>query len=221
MSTRDDAIARVIKVLRLARAAGTEAEAQTALVLAQRLMYAHDIAAGELEEPESVQPIDDAVLDAHGHHVPWKEYLAAIIAESFRCAYIISESRSTGVVRLVLVGRRADVAVATEAYLAGAAVAASLAEACAATRPEADREGARASFLTGFLKGLLDRLTENAASTALVVLADAEVVARAAAWTNGGAATGGALPTSDADALQDGLESGYLHGSGRRSIPGS
>ncbi len=221
MSTRDEVIAKVVKVLRLARAAGTEAEAQTALVLAQKLMYAHDIAAGELEEPETAQPIEDSVVDATGQHVVWKEYLAAIVAESFRCSYIISESRATGVVRLVFIGRQMDVTVATEAYLASAAVAASLAEECASTRQEWERAGARASFLTGFLKGLLDRLTENAASTALVVLADAEVLEHAAAFANGGEATGGALPMSDAAALNDGLESGYLHGSGKRLIRGS
>lgn len=221
MSTREEVIAKVVKVLRLARGAGTEAEAQTALLMAQRLMYAHDIAAGELEEPDAAQPIDDVVVDADGHHVVWKEYLAAIVAESFRCAYIISESRSTGVVRLVFIGRRADVTVATEAYLASAAVAASLAEECASTRQEWERDGARASFLTGFLKGLLDRLTENAASTALVVLADAEVLETAASLANGGQATGGALATSDAEALSDGVESGRLHGSGKRLIRGS
>lgn len=220
MSTRDEVIAKVVKVLRLARGAGTEEEARTALALAQKLMYAHDIGAGDLEIPDVAQPIEDAVVDASGRHVPWKEYLAAIVAESFRCAFIISESRATGAVRLVFVGRRSDVAVATEAYLAGAAVAASLAEDCAAGRPEAERDGARASFLTGFLKGLLDRLSENAASTALITLADADVLAHAAAFANGGDATGGGLPVSDADALHAGLESGRQHGAGKRLIRG-
>lgn len=69
MSTREDVIAKVVKVLRLARGAGTEAEAQTALMMAQKLMYAHDIAAGELDAPDATQPIEDMVVDATGHHV--------------------------------------------------------------------------------------------------------------------------------------------------------
>ncbi len=121
----------------------------------------------------------------------------------------------------MFVGRRTDVLVATEAYVASAAVAATLAEECARTREPADRDGARASFLTGFLKGLLDRLTENAASTALMVLADPAVLEHAAAFTNGGAATGSTLATSDPNALNEGLESGYLLGSGTRLVRGS
>ena len=94
-------------------------------------MYAPDIVAQELDEPEVAQPIEDTVVDASGHHVAWKEFLAAIVAESFRCAYIISESRSAALVRLVFVGRRPDTLVAAEAYRTSAAVASSLAEACA------------------------------------------------------------------------------------------
>ena len=134
---------------------------------------------------------------------------------------MISESRSSVVVRLVFLGRRPDVVVATEAYQASAAVAASLAEDCASRRDPSEADAARASFLTGFLKGLADRLAENATGTALVVRPDADVLAHAAAFTNGGDATGGPLATSDAQALQEGHESGYRHGSGTRLIRGS
>jgi hypothetical protein len=220
MSRRDEVIAKVVKMLRLARAAGTEAEAHTALTLAQKLMYAHEIAEHELAEHEAAQPIEDTVVDASGRHVGWKEYLAAIIAESFRCAYIISQSRSSGVVRLVFVGRRSDVVVADEAYQASAAVAATLAEECAGSRDEAGRDAARASFLTGFLKGLYDRLQENAASTALLVVAEPAVMAHAAALTNAGSASGADLPATDGSALREGIESGYAHGSGERRLRG-
>lgn len=220
MKRRDEIIAKVVKMLRLARAAGTEAEAHTALTLAQKLMYAHEIAEQELAEPDAAQPIEDTVVDATGKHVGWKEYLAAIIAENFRCAYIISESRSSGVVRLVFVGRRPDALVAAEAYQASAMVAATLAEECAHTRSEAHQGAARASFLTGFLKGLYDRFQESAASTALVVVADPEVMQQAAALTNGGNATGAELPTTDGSALREGFESGYAHGSGERRLRG-
>ncbi len=220
MKTREHVIDKVVKVLRLSRGAGTEAEAQTALLLAQKLMYEHDLSAGDIEESGAPQPIEDSVVDSSGQHVVWKEYLAAIIAESFRCAYIISESRSSGQVRLVFIGRRSDVLVATEAYQASAAVAAALAEDCASRRDPGEREAARSSFLTGFLKGLLDRLTENAGSTALVVVPEAAVLEHAAAFANGGEAAGGALATSDPGALHEGLESGRLHASGTRLIRG-
>lgn len=220
MKRREEIIAKVVKMLRLARGAGTEAEAHTALTLAQKLMYAHEIAEHEVTEPDAAQPIEDTVVDETGRHVDWKEYLAAIVAENFRCAYIISESRASGVVRLVFVGRREDTAVAAEAYQVGAIVAANLAEECARARDEADRPAARASFLTGFLRGLDERLRESAVSTALLVIADPEVMDHAATLTNGGSAVGGELPVSDAGALREGFASGYAHGSGKRRIPG-
>lgn len=218
MNRRDEVIQKVVKMLRLARNAGTEAEAHTALTLAQKLMYAHEIEEHELDEPAVVQPIDDAVVDEMGRHVDWKEYLAAIVAENFRCAYIISQRRTSGVIRLVFVGRRADVAIAREAYETSTIVAAHLAEQCAQRRAPHERPAARASFLTGFLRGLCGRFDENTASTALMVIADQEVLAEARALANGGAATGGQLPVADGEALREGYESGYAHGSGERAL---
>ncbi len=223
MRRRDEVIQKIIKMLRLARNAGTEAEAHTALTLAQKLMYAHDVEehevdGPEVDGPEVVQPIDDAVVDEMGRHVDWKEYLAAIVAENFRCAYIISESRSTGTIRLVFVGRRADVAIAREAYETSAIVAGHLAEQCAQSRAPHEQPAARASFLTGFLRGLCGRFDENKGSTALMVIADPEVIAEAQAFANGGQATGGRLPVADGEALRAGYESGYAHGSGERAL---
>ena len=215
---RDAVIEKVVKVLRLARGAGTEAEAQTALALAQRLMYAHDIAESELDPGPEPQSIDDRVIEETGAQVAWKEYLGAVIAENFRCAYIVSVSRSTGAVRLVLVGRRDDAAVAVEAYQTSVYVASHLAGQCAAARAPADQAGARASFLTGFLKGLYDRFQESASSTALVRVANPDVIAHATALTNAGLARGGELSSSDGSALREGIESGYAHAAGRRFL---
>jgi len=218
--SRQELIAKVVKVLRLARAAGSEAEAHTALALAQKLMYAHEIAEHELElgQAESEQPIEDAVVDASHRHVAWRQCLAAVVAENFRCAIIISESKSNGVVRLVFVGRKPDVAVASEAYETSVVVAANLARACAEGRPEADRELARQSFLTGFLKGLDQRFRAQATSTALLVLADAAVMREATALTNAGEARGSALPVGDQEAMRDGFEAGYEQGGGGRRL---
>ena len=215
-------IDKVIKILRLARAAGSDAEAHTALTLAQRLMYAHGIADHELDaDPGGVEPIEDRIVDEAGHRVPWKEYLAAVIAENFRCACIISSSRASGSVRLVFVGRQSDAAVAAEAYQASAIVAAHLATQCAATRAPGEQADARASFLTGFLKGLVDRFDESMAETALMVVASGAVLEHAAQFVNAPAPDGsepGRLPVQDQGALREGFESGYAHASGQRRL---
>jgi hypothetical protein len=218
VKSRESVITKVVAMLRLARAAGSEAEAHTAFALAQRLMYAHDIEERELEEAPSPAPIDDAVVDTAAGHVGWKEVLAAIVAESFRCAIILSRSRSTGAVSTVFLGRRDDVAVATEAYQAAVVVAGNLAEEHAAARPRGERDAARGSFLTGFLRGIDKRFRENAAGAALMVLADPEVMAHATALTNGGAAAEQPLETRDAEAMREGFETGFEQGGGSRRL---
>ena len=219
MPSRDEAIAKVVKVLRLARGAGTEHEAHAALLTAQKLMYQHDI--GEHEVHDQAAPSEailDTVVEQSGERMPWNEYLAAVIAENFRCAYIISRSRSTGVTRLVFVGRSADVTVAAEAYQSAATAARQLGEAFAASREPGARAAAKDSYLIGFLKGLYERFQVNITQGALVVQTEAEVVAHAAAFTNAEPAQGAALTASDAEAVDRGFATGYQYGSGTKPI---
>ncbi|MDB4966158.1 MAG: hypothetical protein JWN44_1847 [Myxococcales bacterium] len=215
MGSRAAAMDKIVKILRLARGAGTEGEAQAALLHAQRLMYAHDIAEDELVDGSDA-PITDLVIDHFGHSVPWKEYLAAVIAENFRCAYIISRARSGGLVRFVLVGRGDDCMVAGEAYQAAAIAAENLSAQFASTRE--DVELARASYLTGFIKGLYERFQENVSATALVVVTAEAVMAHARGLTNAGDAAGGGLPRGDAEATAEGYQTGWAFGSNKRTL---
>ena len=217
-------------MLRLARAAGTEAEAHTALSLAQRLMYAHGLEAHEVEESNGsggdgdVEPIEESMVDHASSRLGWREYLAAVVAENFRCAYILSQGRTIaasskrGIVRLVFVGRQLDVAAATHAYRAAMFAGETLAEAYATERDEAEQNDARAAYLTGFLSGLDRRFRENIASAALTVRLDDAVVAHAQKLTNAGEAEGVGLPVGDVDALRAGFEQGFAYGDTTRRI---
>ena len=98
------------------------------------------------------------------------------------------------------------------------------AEAAASLRGEAPRSGdARASFLTGFLKGLVDRFDESVANTALLLVTEREVLDHAAAFVNAPAADASratSFPMEDSGALREGFESGYAHASGQRRLGG-
>ena len=213
-------------MLRLARAAGTEAEAHTALSLAQKLMYAHGLEAHEVDESTEggggggetdLEPIEEAMVDHASSRLGWREYLAAVVAENFRCAYILSQGKPSasskrGVVRLVFVGRQLDVAAGTHAYRAAMFAGETLAEAYAKERDEAEREKARDAYLSGFLAGLDRRLRENIASAALTIRLDDAVLAHAQRLTNAGEAVGVGLPVGDVDALRSGFEHGFAYG---------
>lgn len=210
-------------MLRLARGAGTEAEAHTALSLAQKLMYTHGLEAHEVDASAEgggateLEPIEEAMVDHASSRLGWREYLAAVVAENFRCAYILSQGRPSasskrGVVRLVFVGRQLDVAAGTHAYRAAMFAGETLAEAYARERDEAEREKARDAYLSGFLAGLDRRLRENIASAALTIRLDDAVLSHAQKLTNAGDAEGAGLPVGDVDALRSGFEHGFAYG---------
>jgi hypothetical protein len=207
--SRRDALEKVVKMLRLARAAGTEAEAQTALALAQKLMYAHGLEAGDVEEAsDEAEAIEDEMVDHASNSLGWREYLAAVIAENFRCAFIMSHPRSApNAVRLVFVGRGPDVAAATAAYRAATVAGETL-----AYRYVDETGGSFESYLSGFLAGLDKRFRDNVTETALAVRVDDAVMERAKSLTNAGDAEGSGLPVGDASAVRSGYEDGFAHG---------
>jgi hypothetical protein len=215
MRGRDEAVAKIVKILRLARGAGTDEEAHAALVRAQRMMYEHEIDEREVEAWTDADAVTDLVVDRSGRLAPWREYLAAVVVENFRCALVISRSRSTGESRLVFVGRRGDVEIAKEAFEAAATAGESLASAYANDRGDA----ARASYLTGFLAGLYTRFQESVAANALALLTDPAVTRHAELFVNAGEAAGGGLAAGDAEAVRDGYDTGYDFGDGTRRLP--
>ena len=219
-------------MLRLARGAGTEEEAHTALSLAQKMMYAHGLEAHEVDassdgrggDAAEIEPIEEAMVDHASSRLGWREYLAAVIAENFRCAYILSQGKTRaaasggGIVRLVFVGRQLDVEAATHAYRAAMFAGETLAFAYAKDRDEAEQAKAVAAYLTGFLAGLDRRFRENIESAALMVRIDDAVMAHARSLTNAGEAEGVGLPVGDADALRSGFDEGFAYGDRTKRI---
>ena len=224
--SRREVLEKVVKMLRLARAAGSEAEAHTALTLAQKLMYAHGLAAHEVEgSEEEVEPIEESVIDHASARLGWREYLAAVVAENFRCAYILSRPKlpaaaasSASVIRLVFVGRQHDVSAAAEAYRAVTIAGETLAEAYVAERVEAEQQAAREAYLSGFLAGLDRRFREQVTATALVVRIEDAVMAHARALTNAGDAQGVGLAIADKEALRTGYAQGFAFGDATKRI---
>ena len=224
--SRREVLQKVVKMLRLARAAGTEAEAHTALSLAQKLMYAHGLAAHEVEGPElegreaeELEPIEESVIDHASSRLGWREYLAAVVAENFRCAYILSRGKSAhAVTRLVFVGRAHDVGAGSEAYRAATIAGETLAERYVQERPDGEHDAARQAYLSGFLAGLDRRFRDNVAETALVLRLEDEVVARARSLTNAGDAQGVGLRFGDHGALRAGYDEGFAFGDPTKRI---
>lgn len=216
--SRREALEKVVRMLRLARAAGTEAEAQTALALAQKLMYAHGLEAEDVDGTNvEIEPIEEEMVDHASNRLGWREYLAAVIAENFRCAFIMSHPRSAlNAVRLVFVGRAHDVAAASAAYRAATVSGETLAYRYVDETGRGD--AAFRTYLSGFLAGLDRRLRENVTESALAIRLEDSVMERAEALTNAGEATSSTLPVDDAHALRSGYADGFAFGDAKKQI---
>lgn len=177
------ALDRIRKLLRLARdPAATPAEAETALLQAQRIMAERGIADGEVVETSTTEEtIADQDVAAVRRRDFWRGRLAVVIAKNFRCKTYWMR-RPDGLSGVHFLGRTGDVAIAGEVYVAAVDVA--LAQVAIFAR--ARRGGgvrARNAFLAGFADGLAMKFDEQvvemtAASRALVVVADGAVEAK-------------------------------------------
>lgn len=178
----EKALDRIKKLLRLARDSGaTQAEAESALLQAQRIMAEHGFEDGEVLETAAPE---EAILDEDVAVVRrrefWRGRLAVTVARNFRCK-MYWRSRPDGLNGVHFLGRKGDVAIAREVYVAAQEVALQQARSFLAV----NRGGlvARNAFLAGFAEGLAAKFDEQvavmkAAGTSLAVVADAGVEAK-------------------------------------------
>ena len=190
---------KIRKLRAVADRSSNKHEVYAAMLAAQRLMAEHDLQEADLahdgSEAESPHgPVEHASVDASGRYTAWKGWLGMAIADNFRCAcythrdYDLGRSRT----QIMLLGRRDDVAVAREVYLASQDAALRLADAHLAVR-RSNAQGwkrysiahwrhVRTSFYSGFVDGLRDQFTAQRATHqewGLVLVKDAMVVSEA------------------------------------------
>ena len=176
------ALDRIKKLLRLARDPGaTPAEAESALLQAQRIMAENGLEDGEVIDTAAPEAaiLDEDILVVRRREF-WRGRLAVVVARNFRCK-MYWRGRDDGGSGVHFLGRQGDVAIAKEVYVAALEVA--LQQVAIFLRVNRGGLRARNAFLAGFADGLGAKYDEQveqlrAASTALVVLADAGVEAR-------------------------------------------
>jgi len=113
---RDKVIDRIVKILAKASNNPSREEAETALLMAQRIMAQHGLAVSDIENDQDVrgkkEVIDEEATD-EGRHSWWEKLLASIIADNFRCVSY-SEGGSFGQTIIRIIGLREDVIVVKE-----------------------------------------------------------------------------------------------------------
>ena len=159
---------RIRKLLRLAADKGaTQEEAESALLMAQRLMVEHGLNESQVEEaptPEEMK-IEEGVAEDIGRTESWRGRLGSVIADNFRCKSFWRQMRTAKPIRslLVFLGHAGDVAIAKEVYQCATEVAlreaGSYCRSRGRTGSRQDPEGRAMwnEFLIGFSVGLREK----------------------------------------------------------------
>lgn len=112
---RENVMEKIRRALALANDRANDAECETAMLMAQRLMTKHGIEMSEVEADEqpSREVIHENITD-RGRTPYWKKALASVIADNFRC-YNYTRTGG-GLSRIVFLGVKGDVELAKELF---------------------------------------------------------------------------------------------------------
>jgi hypothetical protein len=182
MSEREKIMEKVRKILAKAGNNPSAEEAETALLMAQRIMAEHgfemtDIEAGE--EPTKKEVLDESITNK-GRHSWWEKQLSAIIADNFRCKMYSLLIPGGTIIKLI--GLKEDVILAKELISYGKAVIAGQARDYVSgakwRNHRVNGAGIKNDYITGFLNGLKEKFKKQVQTEGwgLVLTKDALVI---------------------------------------------
>lgn len=167
MEQREKIIAKIQKVLELSKNNPSKEEAQSAALMAQRLLAQYHLSMVDIEEMEKeVETIEEVFVEV-GMGNKWKGTLASIIAKNFRCkVYFYGKDC------LVFYGYEMDASVAADTFeqmfTQGIRLANKYKRECTG-----DTRGVFNSYVMGFCAGLREGLEKQC--TALMIVTPKEV----------------------------------------------
>ena len=212
MANNDKIIDKIRKVLTLAENNPSEQEAQSALLLAQRLMVESGIAMADLKTANSV---GEDIITGYAHDLtkcPWWYYeLARVLADNFRCKFFVTTS-GKGYSQVTFLGLRSDVE--TTKTLFSFAVL-TLKYQTQRLRSKYRKEGKPTNgiandFISGFLKGLKDKFVEQVSQNGwgLIIVTGAAVIKHFEDMNLGSKSAPGFKRAHDSEAYGLGVERG-------------
>ena len=110
--TKEQVIEKIQKLLRLANSQN-ENEAQSAMLMAQKLMAQYKIELSQVEDAEIDHNVVEEEADKKAHSTAWKRQLALLIAQSFQCETYVVGYRSY---KTVFIGKQANVKICKQVY---------------------------------------------------------------------------------------------------------
>lgn len=111
---KDYIINKIRKLLALA-SSKNENEAQSALLMAQKLMAIHNIEMSQIDSVRNDHNVIEEEAESKRHKTIWKRRLAQVIANNFKCDTFF---RGFGTYSTIFVGKRENIDICETVYLA-------------------------------------------------------------------------------------------------------
>lgn len=172
-------ISKVQNLLELAYDAPNDEEGQTALLMAQKLMVKHNLSMSDIKASQKNDNIGETVGHWEYRMVWWKEKLAAILGENFRCKTIRRRLVEKGITQMIFFGYDTDAELCTKVYEGALLYLDYRLKRLFPTVSKARWKDYKKSYLLGFLDGLDQRFknqTQSSEEFALMVQVPAEVL---------------------------------------------
>lgn len=177
---------RVRKLLALAGNNSSQAEAEQAMLAAQKLLAAHGM---EMADVERSQPKSDIVSDFSKLHVRlpwWHRALAKVICDNFKCSYLhhFERGRDGKLIgtNIKFFGHPGDIQICNTVYQYAVertdTLVHSFVRQYRIQHPQYSSAGLKNTWLKGFISGLKDKFREQVEANGwgLMVVADAMTV---------------------------------------------
>lgn len=165
--TREEVIHKVDKILRFRDKAGSEEEAVSNILIAQRLMAKYDIDEDDLESGLDQDELVATEVIGKGRAFKWKVFLANTITKNYRCKYSVDPRRHT----FYFFGYKTDVEIAKRVYeyLEETGTFLAKKEFQKAKASGNGAAGVKNIYLIGFVNGIESALSEQCAALMLIV----------------------------------------------------
>ena len=192
-------IKRIEKLLALAGNNPSQEEAQSAMLMAQKLMAEHNLSMEAFQEKEPEKKEVEQVWVKGGQSCQWMRQLAKVIADNFRCNLLIG--RGYG---LVFIGLKEDVTICSQVFnFASHTLDRNMMKLRRQYRKQGlPTDGISGDYATGFICGLRDKFQEqvNKNNWGLILVKDNEVMEYTKKISSGKAAGSGKTMTRSGDA---------------------
>lgn len=222
MTTQNEIIEKIQKMLAKANNNPSQEEAQTAMLMAQRLMAKHNI---EMEMVQDKKPDKKEVIQdwsvTEGALTGWRRQLARIICRNFRTDFLINSSQNG----FVFIGLKDDVHITVSVFNYCCDILDKGMHKLRRDYRKAGRstEGVSGDYADGFLKGLDEKFAEQVSKEGwgLILVKDTDVTTEREKLAGKPASKGTHLNRrGDAEAYRKGHQAGKSFGGHQTQIGG-